>query len=179
MKHQSLLPTRSKRRNNSDDDIIKEALEFLIHVIAPNNSHINDVFKEPNLMPLVIKAFDIKKLQIQITATEVILVTSVRGTIEQIEYLIENGIAAAICKHMKVLRFERFEGSEENVLNALLHIVKKGKAKLKIMFNEMEKCGGIDILEELKKSNDFNIRFMAGNIVNAILSAVTKNHKEL
>uniref|UniRef100_A0AC34FX94 Uncharacterized protein n=1 Tax=Panagrolaimus sp. ES5 TaxID=591445 RepID=A0AC34FX94_9BILA len=128
----------------TDSDIIGEALEFLIHVIAPNNTHISDVFAEPNLMPLVIKAFDIPKIQIQITATEVILVTAVQGTVEQIEYIIENGVAAAICKHMKVLNFETYDGSDENVLDTLLRLVKKGKKKLGIMFDELDKCGGMD-----------------------------------
>lgn len=164
----NVLPYFPALLNHNKDKIKKEALWFLSNVTAGSVEQIQTLINH-NIIPTVIKYLDEGSFMLQKEAAWVISNMLINGNKDQVKYLVENRVIEPICKLLTI--------NDSQILKILL----EGIIKIFDMFDpnyqeiadEIEKCGGIDTIEDLQNNSCEEVYRFAYQIVDKYFDGST------
>lgn len=130
-------------------DILKNVCT-LIRNLSKSPAHIQQII-DAQLIPGLIKAAKTGRAEVRLEATKAIrtMIKPGRGTTEQVEYLVAQGVLEALCH---LLTFSTDENTLAKKLGGLAFILERVKDqtdKLSSFKKRIEKCGGRKLNKEL------------------------------
>lgn len=147
------------------EKINKEAVWFLSNITAGNQQQIQAVI-EAGLIPLVIHHLGKGEFLTQREAAWAITNMTISGTKQQIQLLIENGVIEPMCNLLAVKDVQIVQV----VLDGLTNILKMAGKNYFSLAAEIEKCGGLDKIEQLQSHENEDIYKLAYELIDQYFS---------
>ncbi|KAI1292045.1 Importin subunit alpha-3 [Halotydeus destructor] len=147
------------------EKINKEAVWFLSNITAGNQQQIQSVI-DHGLIPLVINHLAKGEFLTQREAAWAITNMTISGTKPQIQLLIAEGVIEPMCTLLAVKDTQVVQV----VLDGLMNILKMAGKHFVTIAAEVEKCGGLDKIEQLQNHENEDIYKLAYEIIDQYFS---------
>lgn len=148
---------------NSNARLSKDAVWFLSNVTAGNQQQEQAVISA-NLIPLVINLMENGDFATQKETAWVIANLANSGRKEQIDYLIEQNAIIPFCKLLTLMDPQIVIV----VLDGLSNIISTANDKTELIANQIEECGGLQLIEQLQLHENEEIYKLAYDILDQL-----------
>lgn len=156
----SLLLAGKDMNQPNKDKISKEVLWFLSNITAGDVDQIQAVIDE-NIIPLVIEHLDKSDYSTQREAAWTVYNLTISGSPEQIAYLVELNVIEPVCNLLSLQETNTLQIA----LDTLNNILKSSDPKYDVIAEQIEKCGGLDKIENLQNHMNEDIYKLAYSII--------------
>ncbi|OTF70281.1 importin subunit alpha-4-like protein [Euroglyphus maynei] len=160
--------------NHTKEKIKKEALWFLSNITAGRVDQIQTLI-DHNIIPTIIENLDRGSFQLQREAAWAISNMTMNGTKEQVRYLVEQGVIEPMCKLLTVKDTQILQ----ILLEGLIKIFHHYESQVDVISDEIEKCGGLDIIESLQHHENNEIYKFAFEILDKYFDSSAVDIPEL
>jgi len=150
---------------HSKEKINKEAVWFLSNITAGNQQQIQTVI-ECGLIPLIIHHLAKSEFLTQREAAWAVTNMTISGSKAQIQYLVENGVIEPMCNLLSVKDTQVVQV----VLDGLTNILKNAGSNVFVVAGEIEKCNGLDKIEQLQSHENEDIYKLAYDLIDNYFS---------
>lgn len=147
------------------EKINKEAVWFLSNITAGNQQQIQAVI-DAGLIPRVIHLLGKGEFLTQREAAWAITNMTISGTKTQIELLVSEGVIEPMCNLLAIKDVQVVQV----VLDGLSNILKMAGKQFFLLAAEIEKCGGLDKIEQLQSHENEDIYKLAYEIIDQYFS---------
>ncbi|XP_051888620.1 importin subunit alpha-3-like [Pristis pectinata] len=148
---------------HSNAKLCKDAVWFLSNVTAGNQQQEQAVINA-NLVPLVVKLMDNGDYATQKETAWVIANLANGGRKEQVDYLVEQNVIIPFCKLLTLMDPQIIIV----VLDGLSNIINTANDKTELIANQIEECGGLQIIEQLQLHENEEIYKLAYDILDQL-----------
>ncbi|XP_062901253.1 importin subunit alpha-3-like [Mobula hypostoma] len=155
---------------HSNAKLCKDAVWFLSNVTAGNQQQEQAVISA-NLVPPVVKLMENGDFATQKETAWVIANLANSGRKEQIDYLVEQNVIIPFCKLLTLMDPQIIIV----VLDGLSNIINTANDKTELIVNQIEECGGLQIIEQLQLHENEEIYKLAYDILDQLTAEEEDN----